>query len=60
VLGGTIERELSIITDIIGQVPVVGFYSYGEIGNVSSSIQKRSAPIPMFQNASITLIGVGE
>jgi hypothetical protein len=57
--GPTKQKEISSIREIIGEnVPLIGFYSYGEIGPLDSKIKEFSFSV--LQNSSLCVFLLGE
>jgi hypothetical protein len=57
--GPTKQKEISSIREIIGEnVPLIGFYSYGEIGPLDSKVKEFSFSV--LQNSSLCVFLLGE
>lgn len=55
IMGRAALQELRIIKDILGNVPLFGMFSYGEIGTLNTTVNR---PNSQLQNGSIIILGV--
>lgn len=60
-LGGQIGDEISAIQDILGsQVPMIGFYTYGEQASLGGRVCKTRACRAEFHNETVVVLVLGE